>query len=152
LPSCSRWARLSAAFHAVTQTEGHYRNFYTGVEKVGGGNYDLLFVTLDKGDAHEHLRYHDYPLSETVFQWQSKAGTLLDDAEGRRHVHGDELGVTSLLLVRESKQDVRRVTSPFRYLGPVKPRAHRGERPITIEWDLSTPLRPEWVRHWRNVS
>jgi len=54
--------------------------------------------------------------------------------------------------VRESKKDARGVTNAFRYLGPVQPRAHRGERPITIEWELSTPLLPEWVRRWRNVT
>jgi hypothetical protein len=33
---------LSAAFHAVTQREGFYRNFYTGVETVANDRYDLL--------------------------------------------------------------------------------------------------------------
>jgi hypothetical protein len=31
------------------------------------------------------------------------------------------------------------------------PRSHRGERPITIEWELGTPLLPEWVRRWGNT-
>ncbi|HVV87822.1 MAG TPA: DUF3427 domain-containing protein [Kofleriaceae bacterium] len=143
---------LSAAFHAVTREEGYYRRFYTGVEAVGSGRFDLLLVTLDKGDAHEHLKYQDFPLGETRFHWQSKADTRLDDREGQRHLDGARLGVTSLLLVRETKKDVRGVTNPFRYLGAVEPVSHHGERPITIEWQLSTPLRPEWVRRWRNVS
>src|SRR5262249_9789281 len=66
---------LSAAFHAVTQRDAYYRNFYTGVETVGNGRFDLLLVTLEKGDTHEHLKYQDFPLSETLFQWQSKAPT-----------------------------------------------------------------------------
>jgi hypothetical protein len=59
--------------------------------------------------------------------------------------------VTPLLFVREAKKDARGVTSAFRNLGPVTPRSHRGERPITIEWELGTPLLPEWVRRWRNI-
>ena len=143
---------LSAAFHAVTQRDGYYRNFYTGVETVGNGRFDLLLVSLEKGDTHEHLKYQDFPLSETLFQWQSKAPTRQDDDDGRRHLHGHAEGITSLLLVRETKKDARGITCPFRYLGPVVPNSFRGERPITIEWSLQTPLRPEWMRKWGNVS
>jgi hypothetical protein len=143
---------LSAAFHAVTQREGYYRNFYTGVENVGNGRYDLLLVNLAKGGKEDHLKYQDFPLSETVFQWQSKSGTMQDDTEGRRHLHGHDEGVSSLLFVRETQKDSRGVTCAFRYLGPVMPRAFHGERPITVEWVLKTPLRPEWVRRWSNVS
>jgi hypothetical protein len=60
--------------------------------------------------------------------------------------------VTPLLFVRETKKDSRGVTGAFRYLGPVVPRSHRGERPITIEWELGTPLLPEWVRRWGNTG
>jgi hypothetical protein len=60
--------------------------------------------------------------------------------------------VTPLLFVRESKKDTRGVTSAFRFLGSLHPQSHRGERPLTIAWRLSTPLLPEWVRRWRNVT
>lgn len=143
---------LSAAFDATTRDDGYYRNFFTGVETVGGGRFDLLLVTLEKGGAKEHLKYQDFPLSETLFQWQSKASTRQDDREGRRHLVGHNEGVTSLLLVREVKKDSRGVTCPFRYLGVVVPNAHHGERPITVEWSLRTPLRPEWVRRWGKAS
>lgn len=144
---------LSAAFAATTRADGKYRNFYTGVEPVCDGRYDLLLVTLDKGDVkHEHLQYADFPLTETIFQWQSQSRTRADDEDGLRHLEPDARNVLPLLLVREAKKDARGVTSAFRFLGPVHPRSHRGERPITIEWELSTPLLPEWVRRWRNVS
>jgi hypothetical protein len=144
---------LSAAFAATTRDEGKYKNFYTGVEPVCGGRYDLLLVTLDKGDVeHEHLQYADFPLTETLFQWQSQSRTRADSEDGLRHLAPAARRVTPLLFVRESKKDSRGVTSAFRFLGPVHPRSHRGERPITIEWELSTPLLPEWLRRWRNVS
>ncbi len=144
---------LSAAFDAITQREGRYKNFYTGVEPVGGGRHDLLLVTLDKGDQkHEHLQYADFPMSEKRFQWQSQSRTLADSEDGARHLRPSEVGVVPLLFVRESKKDSRGVTNAFRFLGAVTPRSHRGERPITIEWELSAPLSPEWVRRWRNVT
>jgi hypothetical protein len=144
---------LSAAFGAVARTDGRYRSFYTGVEGVADRRYDLLLVTLDKGDVkHQHLQYADFPLGETLFQWQSKSSTRADSEDGLRHLRPADKGVTPLLFVREAKKDARGVTSAFRYLGPVEPVSHRGERPITIEWKLATPLLPEWVRRWRNVA
>lgn len=144
---------LSAAFAATTQDGEHYRNFYTGVEKVCGGRYDLLLVTLEKGDIeHEHLRYKDFPINETEFHWQSQASTRQGDTTGRRHIDPESQRVTPLLFVRESKKDDRGVTRAFRYLGPVTPGAVRGERPISIEWKLTTPLRSEWVRKWGNAG
>ena len=77
---------LSVAFAAVTKKDGAYRHFYTGVEPVSNGRYELLLVTLDKGDVkHEHLQYADFPLGERLFQWQSKANTRADGEHGRRH-------------------------------------------------------------------
>jgi hypothetical protein len=144
---------LAVAFRTVAGTTGRYRRFYTGVEKVADGQYDLLLTTLDKGDQrHEHLQYKDFPLTEWLFQWQSKSSTRADDKAGLRLIRPSEEGSTPLLFVRESKKDTRGVTTAFRYLGPVKPVKHSGERPITIEWKLGTPLLPEWVRHWGTVG
>ncbi len=144
---------LSAAFGTIAKTTGKFRHFYTGVERVAGGRFDLLLVTLDKGDQkHDRLRYQDFPLNELHFQWQSQSGTRVEDEDGLRHLQPEVHGVTPLLFVRETKKDSRGVTSAFRFLGPVAPVAHRGERPITIEWKLETPLLPEWVRHWRSVA
>ena len=144
---------LSAAFKAISKKEGKFRNFYTGVEPVCDGRFDLLLVTLDKGGvAHEHLRYHDFALGPTTFQWQSQAGTRQDDARGNRHLRPVETGVTPLLFVRDSKKDARGVTNAFRFLGPVQPAAWRGERPITIEWQLAQPLAAEWLRRWSKVA
>jgi superfamily II DNA or RNA helicase/HKD family nuclease len=144
---------LAAAFGATSKDEGVFRSFYSGVEAVADGRFDLLLVTLGKGDVKkEHLRYNDFPLDENVFHWQSRARTRQDDALGRRHIHPDEEGVTPLLFVRDTKKDGRGVTCAFRFLGAVVPEKVSGERPISIEWRLSTPLRPEWVRRWGNVG
>jgi superfamily II DNA or RNA helicase/HKD family nuclease len=144
---------LSAAFHAVTRKDGRYRNLYTGVEAVCDGRYDLLLVTLDKrGVAQQHLRFKDYPINEQLFHWQSQSETRQDDNKGRRHLRPLEAGVQSLLLVRETQKDERGATAAFRYLGPVSPQSAQGERPISVEWRMQTPLKPEWVRRWASVT
>ena len=127
---------LSAAFDDRT-ADGDFRDYYTGVESICDGRYDLLLVTLEKSAAtKEHLRYRDFPLSETRFHWQSKARTTIDSRDGRRHLHPRREGVTPLLLVREQSKDGSQ-TVAFRYLGPVLPASHEGERPITVEWAVS---------------
>ncbi|MDP3277335.1 MAG: DUF3427 domain-containing protein [Deltaproteobacteria bacterium] len=144
---------LSAAFNAVTHTDGKIRHFYTGVEPVCDGRYDLLLVTLAKGaKTHEHLRYKDYCVHASAFHWESQAATRQSDPLGQRHLHPERTNVTPLLFVRETKRDPRGVTAAFCFLGPVRPLQARGERPIAITWGLSPPLRPEWVRQWSNVS
>ncbi|MBI3178758.1 MAG: hypothetical protein HYZ27_03810, partial [Deltaproteobacteria bacterium] len=82
----------------------------------------------------------------------SKADTKQGDKTGRRHLLPDAENVTPLLFVRERRKDARGVTCAFRFLGPVRPERVQGERPISIEWSLGTPLRPEWVRRWGNVG
>jgi superfamily II DNA or RNA helicase/HKD family nuclease len=146
-------SELSAAFAATTKDGSQFRQFFTGVEKVCRGRYDLLLVTMEKSDVeHEHLRYKDFAMSETEFHWQSQADTRQNDPRGQRHVDPERAKVTPLLFVRETKKDARGVTAAFRYLGPVAPTNVRGERPISIEWKLRTPLRSEWVRKWGNVA
>ncbi len=143
---------LSVAFHTVTREDGRYRNLYTGVEAVCDGRYDLLLVTLDKGGvAKEHLRFKDYPISEQLFHWQSQSATRQSDRKGHRHLRPAELGIEPLLFVRETQKDERGVTAAFRYLGPVSPQSAQGERPISVEWRMQTPLKPEWVRRWASV-
>jgi hypothetical protein len=139
-------AELSAAFDQRT-AGGAFRNYYTGVEATPGGRYDMLFVTLEKDEgAKEHLRYRDFPVNERAFQWQSQAGTLRSSRLGRRHLDPRSEGCTPLLFVRERSDDRPNVTMAFQYLGPVAPRDPRGERPITIEWELDYAMPLELLR------
>lgn len=140
---------LSAAFDHRTG-QGRFRDYFTGVEPVAGGRYDLLLVTLEKAAAtKEHLRYRDFPLSDHVFHWQSKARTTVDSREGRRHLDPKGNRVQPLLLVREQSDRAGGLTTPFQYLGPVSPLAHRGERPITVEWRLDHAMPAALVRAGR---
>jgi len=140
---------LSAAFDERT-VRGHLRDFYTGVESVADGRYDLLLVTLEKAAAKkEHLKYRDFPLNEWRFHWQSKARTTRESREGRRHLDPQREGCTPLLFVRARDDDRPGVTAAFQYLGPVKPDGDDGERPISIEWRLQFALPAPLVQRGR---
>ena len=141
-------AELSAAFDDRA-TGGDFRNYYTGIEPVCNGRYDLLLVTLQKSaQSKDHLKYRDFPLSTHRFHWQSKAATTLQSREGKRYVAPDREGVTPLLLVRERNKDAGQ-TVAFRYLGPVKPVRCEGERPISVEWQLAYAMPAEVLAEGR---
>ncbi len=143
---------LSAAFDQRTR-DGEFRDFYTGVEPLADGRFDVLLVTLEKSSAQkEHLRYRDFPLSDRRFHWQSKSGTTQASKQGRRHLSPEAEGCRPLLFVRERADARPSVTMAFRYLGPVRPVRFEGERPITIEWELLDPMPPELVRVGRIAS
>ncbi len=142
-------AEISAAFGERT-SRGHLRDFYTGVERVSGGHYDLLLVTLQKAPAKkEHLKYRDFPLNAWRFHWQSKAGTARDSREGRRHLNPVAEGCVPLLFVRTRDDDRPGVTAAFQYLGPVAPDGAEGERPISIEWKTAYAMPPALVQGGR---
>jgi hypothetical protein len=140
---------LSAAFDQRTK-EGRLRDYYTGVESVADGQFDLLLVTLEKSAAtKEHLRYRDFPLNAHRFHWQSKARTTRDSREGGRHLGLAGQRCTSLLFVRERADERPGVTMAFRYLGPVDPDGDESERPITIEWKLRYGMPADLLQHGR---
>ena len=97
------------------------------------GQADRLVTTTLRCDSTRGAR----PSARSDgFHWQSKARTRRDSREGRRHLHAEAEGCTSLLLVRERVHDRPGVTMAFRYLGLVVADGDSGERPITDEWQL----------------
>jgi hypothetical protein len=77
--------------------------------------------------------YRDYPISPTLFHWESQSTTSLASETGQRYVSGTS---TVLLFAREEPKD-EFGTSPFLFLGTGRHVAHEGERPIAITWGLS---------------
>ena len=72
---------------------------------------------------------------------------VLDKTVGLRAIKGYRegcvlsRGLYAAPVVRERADDRPGVTMAFRYLGPVRPDFDESERPITIEWELSTRCR-----------
>jgi superfamily II DNA or RNA helicase/HKD family nuclease len=101
-------------------------------------NADILFITLKKSEADYSptTMYRDYPISPTLFHWESQSTTSLASPTGQRYINGTS---TVLLFARE-EQDNEFGTSPYLFLGQGRHVHHEGERPIAITWELSHPM------------
>ena len=98
----------------------------------------MFFVTLRKSEADYSptTMYADYPISPTLFHWESQSTTSVASRTGQRYLHGDG---EKLLFVRHEKSN-EYGTAPYVFLGPVDYVSHTGERPIAITWRLRTPM------------
>jgi superfamily II DNA or RNA helicase len=112
--------------------------FQTGVLYIQDLNVDAFFITLKKSEADYSptTMYRDYPISPTLFHWESQGRTSLASETGQRYLNGTS---TPLLFVREEQQNDFG-TAPYLFLGPATYVAHEGERPIAITWQLEHAL------------
>lgn len=101
-------------------------------------NIDIFLITLKKSesDYSPSTMYRDYPISPTLFHWESQSTTSLASETGQRYINGTS---TVLLFAREESKD-EFGTSPYLFLGPGRHVSHEGDRPIAITWELSHPL------------
>lgn len=131
-----------AAFDERNKKNG-VKRIQTGVYYVKRHRADLLFVTLEKSpsDYSPTTLYQDYPLSPTRFHWETQSNCHAKTPTGRRYLAaGGDPSQHVLLFVRQRRKDPRGETSPYVLLGGCRPVAHRGERPMQIEWELERPM------------
>ncbi len=109
-------------------------SFREGVLYARETNVDAFFINLKKSDADfsPTTMYRDYPISPTLFHWESQSTTSVASTTGQRYLQGTS---TVLLFVREQK-DNEFGTSPYLFLGPATYVSHEGDRPIAITWRL----------------
>ena len=107
---------------------------------------DLLFVTLEKSDSDYSptTRYADYPVSPSLFHWESQNTASPDTPAGRRYVEQPARGTNVILFVRERKEDGRGGTLPYHCLGRARYQSHESDRPMKILWELERPM-PGWL-------
>ena len=105
-----------------------------GVVHAADTDIDAFFVTLKKSesDYSPTTMYRDYPISPTLFHWESQSTTSVESPTGQRYLTGSS---NVLLFVREKAKD-EFGTSPYLFLGPATYVSHDGERPIAITWHL----------------
>ncbi|MGN6131412.1 MAG: DUF3427 domain-containing protein, partial [Nocardioidaceae bacterium] len=79
-------------------------SFREGVLFEPEHNVDAFFVTLKKSEADYSptTMYQDYPISPTLFHWESQSTTSVNSRTGQRYLNGTS---TVLLFVRGQKQD-----------------------------------------------
>lgn len=113
-----------------------------GVAYAKDSNIDVFFVTLKKSEADYSptTMYRDFPISPTLFHWESQSTTSLSSPTGQRYISGSS---TVLLFVREQAKD-EFGTSPYLCLGPATCVSHEGERPIAITWRLTHAMPAEF--------
>ncbi len=95
--------------------------------------------------------YRDYPISPTLFHWESQSTTTVQSPTGQRYLNGTS---NVLLFVREHHLDDFG-TAPYLFLGPSHYVSHEGERPIAItcDWSKRCPrssspgVRGRWLVH-----
>ncbi len=113
-------------------------SFREGVWYSPDHNVDAFFITLKKSEADysPSTMYADYPISPTLFHWESQSTTSVASPTGQRYVRGTS---TVLLFARHEQRD-EFGTSPYLCLGPATYSSHTGDRPIAITWHLKHAL------------
>lgn len=125
---------------SLDRPPSHFREGVLKVE-IDGRPVDAFFITLNKSEAEYSptTRYRDYPISPTLFHWESQSTTSVASVTGRRYLTG---GSTVLLFVRRDKRN-EFGTAPYTYLGDATHVSHTGDRPIAITWKLRHPIPSE---------
>ena len=109
--------------------------FQAGVLPLTSRKTELLFVTLDKSEGyHDRISYHDYAISAERFHWQTQNSAGPDTPGGRRYLESSTNGWQFQLFVRPRKGDA------YRACGRVTLDSAEGDRPMSIVWNLQTPL------------
>ena len=109
--------------------------FQAGVLPLTSRKTELLFVTLDKSEGyHDGISYHDYAISAERFHWQTQNSAGPDTPGGRRYLESSTNGWQFQLFVRPRKGDA------YRSCGRVTLDSAEGDRPMSIVWQLQTPL------------
>ena len=126
--------RFSAALDYAT-LERKPTSVMQGVAYSQARNADIFFITLKKSEADfsPTTMYRDYPISPTLFHWESQSTTAVTSPTGQRYLNGTS---TVLLFVREQEKD-EFGTSPYLFLGPATYVTHTGGKPIAITWQLA---------------
>lgn len=123
-----------AALSYVSPESRKPNSFREGVLYAPEVNVDAFFVTLKKSEADYSptTMYRDYPISPTLFHWESQSTTSVESKTGQRYLRGES---QVLIFAREEQKD-EFGTSAYMLLGPARYRSHTGSRPIAITWEL----------------
>jgi superfamily II DNA or RNA helicase len=116
--------------------------FSTAIWNVGFvavGQQIFLLVTLEKNDLPANHNYEDKFLAPDRFKWKSQNRTTQASKHGQMMLHHTERNITVHLFVRRSKK-INSKAAPFYYCGPVTIDSWNGDKPITIDWQLVTPV------------
>ncbi len=112
---------------------------------------DLFLVTLNKSedDYSPTTRYQDYPISPTLFHWESQSRTAPESPTGQRYINHVARGSRVILFARENRDDERGVSSPYLCLGAARYVSHESSRPMRVTWELERPMPAEVFQEFK---
>ena len=114
-----------------------------GVKWLKDKKIDIFFITLNKNHSVS-TSYHDYPISESLFNVQTQSKTTDKQATGKRYIETkDNNDLSILLLVRELKDD-EFGSVPFTFLGRAKYVSHTGNKPMSMKLELEEKM-PSYI-------
>ncbi len=103
---------------------------------------DLFLITLNKSESDytPTTLYQDYPISPTLFHWESQSRTAPESPTGQRYINHSSRGSRVILFARENRDDDRGVSAPYLCLGPAEYVRHESSRPMRVTWQLERPM------------
>lgn len=122
-----------------------------GVLMIAEQNIELLFVTLNKNEKQfsPTTMYHDYAINEQLFHWQSQNSARPERGKGLSYIEHRQMGKRLFLFVREQSKDEYASTMGFVNFGEVEYVSHHGSQPMSITWQLKTPM-PHFM--WKQAA
>ena len=134
---------IIAAYGLVSN--GVLRETREGVVWAEAARTDFFLPTLNKSDEDYSptTRYLDYPISPTLFHWESQSRTATASPTGQRYINHAARGSWILLFVRENKRDDRGESNPYLCLGYARHVSHKSDRPMQIVWELERQMPAE---------
>jgi superfamily II DNA or RNA helicase len=113
-----------------------------GVAENTDINTELLFINLIKSKENfsPTTMYDDYAISETLFHWQSQNSAGPNTPKGLSYIHHQERKKRIMLFVREKSEDEYGKALGYVFVGEAIYREHYGSKPMSITWQLLTPM------------
>jgi hypothetical protein len=140
---------LIAAYGLIAK--GVLRETREGVVWAPDQASDLFLITLNKSDADYSptTLYQDYPISQTLFHWESQSRTAPESPTGQRYINHLPRGSRVILFARESRDDERGVSAPYLCLGSARYVRHESSRPMRVTWELERPMPTEIFQEFK---
>jgi len=108
----------------------------------------ILLVTLSKKDMSDIHAYKDGFRSVTDFRWQSQNSTSQESGKGTQLINHEQLKLPVLLFVRASKK-IKGKAAPFTYCGELVFVKVRGNKPMSVNWQLKNALTAALYREFK---
>lgn len=112
---------------------------FRGQGLLKNGSDYFLFIELHK--AEKAIQYKDKIISQTHLQWDSPSDKRPDSGDGEKLLKHHRYGIKLHVFVRKFKK-IDGVTQPYIYIGPANVLSSEGQKPMTMQLQLHTPLVP----------